>query len=104
MKQVRICVHSFDSQSLGKGCTKILHAINKLNVECAQCAHMPVNKRVYALLRSPHVHKKSIEHIETRTYKRVYTIHTSIHPMYIAIMCTSLRLYGVNIHLDYTYL
>jgi len=36
---------------------------------------LPVKKRIYCVLRSPHVNKDSREHFEIRTHKKVIDIH-----------------------------
>ena len=36
---------------------------------------LPTDKRIYCVLRSPHVNKDSREHFEIRTYKRIIEIY-----------------------------
>ena len=36
---------------------------------------LPTDKRIYCVLRSPHVNKDSREHFEIRVHKRIVDIH-----------------------------
>ena len=36
---------------------------------------LPTSKRIYCVLRSPHVNKDSREHFEIRVHKRILEIH-----------------------------
>jgi small subunit ribosomal protein S10 len=37
---------------------------------------LPTKRRIYCVLRSPHVNKDSREHFEMRTHKRLIDIHS----------------------------
>ena len=45
------------------------HNINKFSL-----VSLPTDKRIYCVLRSPHVDKDSREHFEIRTHKRILDI------------------------------
>ena len=40
---------------------------------------LPTHRQIFCVLRSPHVDKKSREHFEIRTHKRIIDIHEPSH-------------------------
>ena len=74
-ENIRLKLHSFDSHLLVKSCQKII-----LNLEVIpdpysySMVSLPSQKRIYCVLRSPHVDKDSREHFEIRIHKRILDI------------------------------
>lgn len=76
-EKIRIFLYSFNSKLLGEACNKIFTVIptieNKTNIKGP--IFLPTRKRVYCVLRSPHVDKDSREQFEIRRYKRIIDIY-----------------------------
>lgn len=73
--RIRIRLESFNSQLLNSSCTKIIDIIKTLNINDLSIVPLPTKKRIYCVLRSPHVDKDSREHFEIRIHKRVLEIY-----------------------------
>lgn len=72
--RIRIRLESFNSQLLNSSCTKIINTIQNLDVNSIGLVYLPTKKRIYCVLRSPHVDKDSREHFEVRIHKRLLEI------------------------------
>jgi small subunit ribosomal protein S10 len=76
-QKIRIKLKSFNHKSLLEACNKITKTINAVEsgtVVSGPIA-LPTEKRIYCVLRSPHVDKDSREHFEIRTHKRILDIY-----------------------------
>ena len=73
-KKIRIELKSFDSQLINESCNQISENLKQTNSTISGPIALPTKKRIYCVLRSPHVNKDSREHFEIRTYKRIVDI------------------------------
>lgn len=81
-EKIRVRLESFNHELLTTSCEKI---INMLDANVANSRHsnidnigivsLPTDKRIYCVLRSPHVNKDSREHFEIRIHKRILEIY-----------------------------
>ena len=74
-KQIRIKLESFDHKILNISCQKIIEKIQSTEAKIVGPIPLPTKKRIYCVLRSPHVNKDAREHFEIRTHKRMIEIH-----------------------------
>ena len=72
--KIRIRLESFSHELLTSSCQKLKSIVQ--NAESASCSTiaLPTCKRIYCVLRSPHVNKDSREHFEIRIHKRLLEI------------------------------
>ena len=73
-EKIRVRLESFNHQLLISSCQKIIDMIQINNIENFSLVSLPTNKRIYCVLRSPHVDKDSREHFEIRIHKRILDI------------------------------
>ena len=73
-EKIRVRLESFNHQLLVSSCQKIIDIIQTNNIENFSLVSLPTNKRIYCVLRSPHVDKDSREHFEIRIHKRILDI------------------------------
>ena len=73
--RIRIRLESFNYQLLNSSCNKIIEIIKNLDINYVGLVPLPTKKRIYCVLRSPHVDKDSREHFEVRVHKRLLEIH-----------------------------
>ena len=73
-EKIRVRLESFNYELLGLSCKKIIEIINNNNISKFSLVLLPTHKRIYCVLRSPHVDKDSREHFEIRVHKRVLDI------------------------------
>ena len=73
-EKIRVKLESFNHQLLNLSCSQIINIIQKIEVKNFGVITLPTDKRIYCVLRSPHVDKDSREHFEIRTHKRILDI------------------------------
>jgi len=73
-QHIRIRLKSFDHQMLDKSTAEIVETAKRTGAQIRGPIPLPTNIKRFCVLRSPHVNKKSREHFEMRTHKRVVEI------------------------------
>lgn len=72
--KIRVRLESFDHSLLDSSCKKIMNLGQKNELTSIKSVNLPTDKRIYCVLRSPHVDKDSREHFELRIHKRILDI------------------------------
>ena len=72
--QLRVRIMSFNHGSLISGCRQLTDALESVPFTSSSIVTLPTNKRIYCVLRSPHVDKDSREHFEIRMHRRTVDI------------------------------
>lgn len=75
-QKIRIKLKSYDSSLIMASCRQIINAVSKTDAKVVGPVPLPTKRRIYCVLRSPHVDKDSREHLEIRTHARMIDIHT----------------------------
>lgn len=73
--QIRVRLESFNHELLSASCQKLVHILQSTSLNSVGVVSLPTHKRIYCVLRSPHVNKDSREHFEIRVHKRILEIH-----------------------------
>ena len=73
--KIRVKLESFNHELLVSSCQKIMTILQSTQLESVGMVTLPTQKRIYCVLRSPHVDKDSREHFEVRIHKRVLEIY-----------------------------
>ncbi len=73
-QQIRIRLQSFDHRTLDHSVGDIVTTVRRTGAQVAGPVPLPVKKETFCVTRSPHVNKKSMEHFELRTHKRLLDI------------------------------
>ena len=74
MTKIRIRLESFNKNLIVSSCRKIDLISRNISMHSVHIVTLPIRKRIYCVLRSPHVDKDSREHFEIRIYKRILDI------------------------------
>jgi small subunit ribosomal protein S10 len=74
-QKIRIRLKAFDQRLLDTSCDKIVDTANRTNASAVGPIPLPTKRKIYCVLRSPHVDKDSREHFETRTHRRIIDIY-----------------------------
>ncbi|MCK4322477.1 30S ribosomal protein S10 [candidate division WOR-3 bacterium] len=74
-KHIRIEMKSYDHRILDDSVRKIVEVAKRTGAEVVGPVPLPNNKRIYTVLRSPHVDKKSREQFEIRIHKRLIDLN-----------------------------
>jgi small subunit ribosomal protein S10 len=73
-QRIRIRLKSYDHRVIDQSAEKIVDTAKRAGADVAGPIPLPTDKQIYCVLRSPHVDKKSREHFEIRTHKRLIDI------------------------------
>ena len=74
---IRIKLKAYDHSLIDKSTEKIIRTARATGAAISGPIPLPTKKRIYTVLRSPHVDKKSREQFETRIHKRLIDIYDS---------------------------
>jgi len=73
-QRIRIKLKSYDHRVLDQSAVKIVDTARRAGALVSGPVPLPTSIQKYCVLRSPHVDKKSREHFEMRTHKRLIDI------------------------------
>jgi small subunit ribosomal protein S10 len=73
--KIRVRLESFNPELLVSSCQKITDILSSASLNSIGMVTLPTSKRIYCVLRSPHVDKDSREHFEIRVHKRILEIY-----------------------------
>ena len=74
IQKVRIKLKSFDYMLIDRSAEKIIKTVKSTGAVVSGPIPLPTRKRIYTVLRSPHVDKKSREQFEIRSHNRLIDI------------------------------
>ena len=75
-QKIRIRLKAFDRRMLDLSCEKIIETADHTAATAIGPIPLPTKRKIYCVLRSPHVDKDSREHFETRTHRRIIDIYS----------------------------
>jgi len=96
--RIRVRLVAFDHNVLDQSCQKIVETAKRTGAKVSGPVPLPTEKKVYTILRSPHVNKDSREQFEMRTHKRLVDILMPTPKTVDALMRLDLPA-GVNIEI-----
>ncbi|KAF5773937.1 putative ribosomal protein S10 [Helianthus annuus] len=76
-QKIRIKLRSYWVPLIEDSCKQIMDAARTTNAKTMGPVPLPTKKRIYCVLKSPHVHKDARFHFEIRTHQRLIDI---LHP------------------------
>jgi small subunit ribosomal protein S10 len=85
-QKIRIKLKSFDHNLVDKSAEKIVKTVKTTGAVISGPVPLPTHKRIFTVLRSPHVNKKSREQFELNNYKRLIDIYSSSSKTVDALM------------------
>lgn len=85
-QKIRIKLKSYDHNLLDKSAEKIVKTVKSTGAVVSGPIPLPTHKRIYTVLRSPHVNKKAREQFELCAYKRLMDIYSSSSKTVDALM------------------
>ena len=74
-EKIRVRLESFNYELLNSSCQKIINLTEQTHINGTKIIPLPTDKRIYCVLRSPHVDKDSREHFEIRMHKRIIDLN-----------------------------
>jgi len=85
-QKVRIKLKSFDYTLVDQSADKIVKTVKKSGAIISGPIPLPTHKRIYTVLRSPHVNKKAREQFQLTNHKRLMDIYSSSSKTIDALM------------------
>lgn len=73
-QKFRIKLKAFDSRVIEKSAEKIVSTAQRSGAKVVGPIPLPTKKKVWCVLKSPHVDKRGGEHYELRVHKRIIDI------------------------------
>ena len=89
-QKIRIKLKSYDYNLVDKSAEKIVKTVKATGAVISGPIPLPTHRRIYTVLRSPHVNKKSREQFELSSYKRLIDIYSSSSKTVDALMLLEL--------------
>jgi len=100
-QKIRIKLRSYDHNLVEKSTEKIVKTVRSNGAVVSGPIPLPTEKKIFTVLRSPHVNKKSREQFQLRTHKRLIEIFTPTPKMVDALSKLELPS-GVDIQVKLT--
>ncbi|MEX1192006.1 MAG: 30S ribosomal protein S10 [Brumimicrobium sp.] len=85
-QKIRIKLKSYDYNLVDKSAEKIVKTVKTTGAVVSGPIPLPTHKRIYTVLKSPHVNKKAREQFELCSYKRLLDIYSSSSKTVDALM------------------
>jgi len=85
-QKIRIKLKSYDHNLVDKSAEKIVKTVKSTGADVSGPIPLPTHKRIYTVLKSPHVNKKAREQFELCSYKRLMDIYSSSSKTVDALM------------------
>nr|YP_063579.1 ribosomal protein S10 [Gracilaria tenuistipitata var. liui]Q6B8Y1.1 RecName: Full=Small ribosomal subunit protein uS10c; AltName: Full=30S ribosomal protein S10, chloroplastic [Gracilaria tenuistipitata var. liui]AAT79654.1 30S ribosomal protein S10 [Gracilaria tenuistipitata var. liui] len=73
--KIRIKLQAYNHTLLDMSCKTIIDTAHRTKVQAKGPITLPAKRKIYCILRSPHVDKDSREHFEIRSYKKIIDIY-----------------------------
>jgi small subunit ribosomal protein S10 len=100
-QKIRIKLKSFDYNLVDKSAEKIVKTVKSTGAIVSGPIPLPTQKKIYTVLRSPHVNKKAREQFQLCSYKRILDIYSSTAKTVDALMKLELPS-GVDVEITET--
>ena len=97
-QKIRIKLKSYDHNLVDKSADKIVKTVKTTGAIVTGPIPLPTHKKIFTVLRSPHVNKKSREQFQTKIHKRLIDILNSTPKTVEALMKLDLPA-GVDIEI-----
>lgn len=85
-QRIRIKLKSYDHNLVDKSAEKIVKTVRMSGAVVAGPIPLPTEKKIFTVLKSPHVNKKAREQFQICTYKRLMDIYSSTSKTIDALM------------------
>ncbi len=85
-QKIRIKLKSYDYNLVDKSAEKIVKTVRATGAIVSGPIPLPTEKRIFTVLRSPHVNKKAREQFQLCSYKRLMDIYSTTAKTVDALM------------------
>ncbi|MCB0428791.1 MAG: 30S ribosomal protein S10 [Flavobacteriales bacterium] len=85
-QRIRIKLKSYDHNLVDKSAEKIVKTVKSTGAVVSGPIPLPTHKRIYTVLKSPHVNKKARNQFQLNAYKRLMDIYSTTSKTVDALM------------------
>ena len=85
-QKIRIKLRSYDHNLVDKSAEKIVKTVKSTGAVVSGPIPLPTNKKIFTVLKSPHVNKKAREQFELNSFKWLLDIYSSSSKTVDALM------------------
>jgi small subunit ribosomal protein S10 len=85
-QKIRIKLKSYDHSLVDKSAEKIVKTVRTTGAVVTGPIPLPTERKIFTVLRSPHVNKNARDQYELSTYKRLLDIYSSTSKTVDALM------------------
>jgi len=85
-QRIRIKLKSYDHNLVDKSSEKIVKTVKNSGAIVAGPIPLPTEKKIFTVLKSPHVNKKARDQFQLATHKRLMDIYSSTSKTIDALM------------------
>ena len=85
-QRIRIKLKSYDHNLVDKSSEKIVKTVRNTGAVISGPIPLPTKKKIFTVLKSPHVNAKAKEQFQLSTYKRLLDIYSSTSKTIDALM------------------
>ena len=85
-QKIRIKLKSYDHNLVDKSAEKIVKTVKSTGAVVSGPIPLPTHRRIYTVLKSPHVNKTAREQFQLCSYKRLLDIYSSSSKTVDALM------------------
>ena len=85
-QKIRIKLRSYDHNLVDKSAEKIVKTVKSTGAVVSGPIPLPTHKRIYTVLRSPHVNKQAREQFQLANHRRLMDIYSSSSKTIDALM------------------
>ncbi len=85
-QKIRIKLKSYDHNLVDKSAEKIVKTVRSSGAVVSGPIPLPTQKKIFTVLKSPHVNKKARDQFQLCTYKRLMDIYSSTSKTIDALM------------------
>jgi len=85
-QKIRIKLRCYDHNIVDKSAEKIVKTVKSTGAVVSGPIPLPTNKKIFTVLKSPHVNKKAREQFELNSFKRLLDIYSSSSKTVDALM------------------
>ena len=85
-QNIRIHLKAYDNKILDLSTEEIVNTAKRTGAQVKGPIPLPTHKKIFTVLRSPHVNKKSREQFQLSSYKRLLDIYSSSSKTIDALM------------------
>lgn len=75
-QKIRIKLKSYQASILRDSCNQIIETATRTEAKIVGPVSFPTKRKIYCILRSPHVDKDSREHFEIKIHSRMIEVYT----------------------------